>query len=70
MPAREKIARYLGVGPTGIERVEAVVEATEEEPEAELRSSGIVSVGDVPWGTRSPTSPPGYQFRWPSEYVF
>jgi hypothetical protein len=33
MPACEKIARYLGVGPTGIERVEAVVEATEEEPE-------------------------------------
>ena len=31
--ARDKIARYLGVGRTTIERAEAVVEAAEEEPE-------------------------------------
>src|SRR5947209_16266520 len=30
---RDKIARYLGVGRTTIERAEAVVEAAEEEPE-------------------------------------
>lgn len=32
--ARDKIARYLGVGRTTIDRAEAVVEAAEEEPEA------------------------------------
>jgi N6-adenosine-specific RNA methylase IME4 len=31
--ARDKIARYLGVGKTTIDRAEAVVEAAEEEPE-------------------------------------
>jgi N6-adenosine-specific RNA methylase IME4 len=31
--ARDKIARYLGVGRTTIERAEAVVDAAEEEPE-------------------------------------
>ena len=31
---RDKIARYLGVGRTTIERAEAVVDAAEEEPEA------------------------------------
>src|SRR3984885_6477655 len=31
--ARDKIARYLGVGRTTIERAEAVVEAAEDEPE-------------------------------------
>src|SRR5712692_7156078 len=31
--ARDKIARYLGVGRTTIERAEAVVEAAEEDPE-------------------------------------
>jgi N6-adenosine-specific RNA methylase IME4 len=31
--ARDKIARYLGVGRTTIDRAEAVVEAAEEEPE-------------------------------------
>src|ERR1039457_5601224 len=31
--ARDRIARYLGVGRTTIERAEAVVEAAEEEPE-------------------------------------
>lgn len=31
--ARDKVARYLGVGRTTIERAEAVVEAAEEEPE-------------------------------------
>jgi hypothetical protein len=30
---RDKIARYLGVGRTTIERAEAVVDAAEEEPE-------------------------------------
>jgi N6-adenosine-specific RNA methylase IME4/ParB-like chromosome segregation protein Spo0J len=32
-PSRDKIARYLGVGKTTIDRAEAVVEAAEEEPE-------------------------------------
>ena len=32
-PARDKIARYLGVGKTTIDRAEAVVEAAEEDPE-------------------------------------
>jgi ParB/RepB/Spo0J family partition protein len=32
--ARDKIARYLGVGKTTIDRAEAVVEAAEEEPES------------------------------------
>ncbi len=31
--ARDKIARYLGVGRTTVERAEAIVEAAEEEPE-------------------------------------
>src|SRR5207244_11421079 len=31
--ARDKIARYLGVGRTTIDRAEAVVEAAEEEPD-------------------------------------
>ena len=31
--ARDKIARYLGVGRTTIERAEAVVDAAEEDPE-------------------------------------
>lgn len=31
--ARDKVARYLGVGRTTIERAEAVIEAAEEEPE-------------------------------------
>ncbi len=31
--ARDKVARYLGVGRTTVERAEAVVEAAEEEPE-------------------------------------
>jgi hypothetical protein len=30
--ARDKIARYLGVGKTTIDRAEAVVKAAEEEP--------------------------------------
>jgi N6-adenosine-specific RNA methylase IME4/ParB-like chromosome segregation protein Spo0J len=33
VPSREKIARYLGVGKTTIDRAEAVVEAAEEDPE-------------------------------------
>jgi N6-adenosine-specific RNA methylase IME4 len=32
-PSRDKIARYLGVGKTTIDRAEAVVEAAEEDPE-------------------------------------
>ena len=31
--ARDKVARYLGVGRTTVERAEAVVDAAEEEPE-------------------------------------
>jgi ParB family chromosome partitioning protein len=47
--ARDKIARYLGVGRTTIERAEAVVEAAEEEPEeyghlvAQMDRSGKVA---------------------------
>jgi N6-adenosine-specific RNA methylase IME4 len=33
VPVRDRLARYLGVGRTTIERAEAVVEAAEEEPE-------------------------------------
>jgi hypothetical protein len=32
-PSRDKIARYLGVGKTAIDRAEAVVDAAEEDPE-------------------------------------
>jgi hypothetical protein len=33
VPVRDRLAHYLGVGRTTIERAEAVVEAAEEEPE-------------------------------------
>src|SRR5262249_23606761 len=38
--ARDKIARYLGVGRTTIDRAEAVVEAAEEDPEEDGHLGG------------------------------